>query len=104
MKKYEGLFILDTAGKEEGIKDVIDQISSEITAAGGRVATVQKMEKRNFTRVANRKHTSGFYVNFIFEMEPRAVNQLHQRFALKEDVFRALFTIAPEPKATAKPS
>ena len=35
MKKYEGLFILDTAGKEEGIKDVLDKISSEITAAGG---------------------------------------------------------------------
>ena len=103
MKRYEGLFILDTAGKEETIKDVIDKISSEITAAGGKVETVQKMEKRNFARVANRKHTSGFYVNFIFEIEPDAVNQLHQRFALNEDVFRALFTIAPEPKQHAKP-
>jgi len=103
MKRYEGLFILDTAGKEETIKDVIDKISSEITAAGGKVETVQKMEKRNFARVANRKHTSGFYVNFIFEIEPDAVNQLHQRFALNEDVFRALFTIAPEPKQNAKP-
>ena len=35
MKKYEGLFVLNTAGKEEGIKDVIDKISSEINAAGG---------------------------------------------------------------------
>jgi len=103
MKKYEGLFILDTAGKEEAIKDVIDKITSEITAAGGKVETVQKMEKRNFARVANRKHTSGFYVNFIFEIEPRAVNQLHQRFALNTDVFRALFTNAPQPKQNAKP-
>jgi ribosomal protein S6 len=98
MKKYEGLFILDTAGKEEGIKDVIDKISAEITAAGGKVETVQKMEKRGFARVAERKHTSGFYVNFIFEIAPGAVNHLHQRFALNEDVFRALFTIAPEPR------
>jgi len=103
MKKYEGLFILETAGKEEGIKDVIDKISSEITASGGKVETVQKMEKRNFARVANRKHTSGFYVNFIFEIEPDAVNQLHRRFALNEDVFRALFTIAPAPKQNARP-
>jgi ribosomal protein S6 len=103
MKKYEGLFILDTAGKEEGIKDVIDKISAEITAAGGKVETVQKMEKRSFARVADRKHTSGFYVNFIFEIAPGAVNQLHQRFALNADVFRALFTIAPEPKQNAKP-
>ena len=102
MKKCEGLFILDTAGKEEGIKEVIDKISSEITSAGGKVETVQKMEKRHFTRVANRKHTAGFYVNFIFEIDPGAVNHLHQRFALNEDVFRALFTLAPEPNRHAK--
>ena len=103
MKKYEGLFILDTAGKEEGIKDVIDRISAEITAAGGRVENVQKMDKRNFTRVADRKHHSGFYVNFIFEIAPGAVNHLRQRFDLNEDVFRVLFTVAPPPKETTKP-
>jgi len=103
MKKYEGLFILDTAGKEEGIKDVLDKISSEITAAGGKVETVQKMDKRNFTRVADRKHPSGFYVNFIFEIAPGAVNHLRQRFDLNEDVFRVLFTVAPPPKETTKP-
>ena len=103
MKRYEGLFILNTTAKEEGIKDTIDKISADINAAGGKVETVQKMEKRNFARVANRKHTSGFYVNFIFEIEPGAVNPLHQRFALNADVFRALFTNAPEPKQNAKP-
>jgi len=103
MKKYEGLFVLNTAGKEEGIKDVIDKISSEITAAGGRVDTVQKMDKRNFTRVADRKHSSGFYVNFIFEIEPGAANQLRQRFDLNDDVFRVLFTVAPPPKEAVKP-
>ena len=103
MKKYEGLFILDTAGKEEGIMDVLDKISSEITAAGGKVETVQKMDKRNFTRVADRKHHSGFYVNFIFEIAPDAVNHLRQRFDLNADVFRVLFTVAPPPKETTKP-
>src|SRR5437667_11671081 len=103
MKKYEGLFILETAGKEEGIKDVIDKISSEITAAGGKVETVQKMEKRNFARVANRKHTSGVSTNFICEIQPGAVKALHQRFALNEDVFRALFTHAPETKHPPQP-
>jgi ribosomal protein S6 len=102
MKRYEGLFILETAGKEEGIKDVIDKISAEITAAGGRVETIQKMDKRNFTRVANRKHSSGFYVNFIFDIAPGAVNHLRQRFDLNDDVFRVLFTVAPPKKEVAK--
>jgi small subunit ribosomal protein S6 len=97
MKRYEGLFILETAGKEEGIKDAIDKISSEITSAGGKVETVQKMDKKNFVRVADKKHNSGFYVNVIFESEPSVVNQLKQRFALNEEVFRVLFTNAAAP-------
>jgi ribosomal protein S6 len=97
MKRYEGLFILETAGKEEGIKDAIDKISSEITSAGGKVETVQKMDKKNFVRVADKKHNSGFYVNVIFESEPGVVNQLKQRFALNEEVFRVLFTNAAAP-------
>jgi len=101
VKRYEGLLILDTAGKEEGIKDVIDKVSAEITAAGGRVETVQKMDKRSFSRVANKKHTAGFYVNYIFTAPPETVNQLRSRLAVNDDVFRALFTLAPEPK-TAK--
>ena len=99
MKRYEGLFILETAGKEEGIKDAIDKISAEITTAGGKVETVQKMDKKSFSRVADKKHNSGFYVNVIFEIEPSAITQLKQRFALNEEVFRVMFTNAPEPVA-----
>jgi ribosomal protein S6 len=101
VKRYEGLFILETAAKEEGLKETIDKISSEITSAGGKVETVQKMDKRNFTRVADKKHSAGFYVNVIFESEPAALDQLRHRFAMQDDVFRVLFTNAPAPNATA---
>jgi len=99
VKRYEGLFILETGAKEEGLKETIDQLSAEITSAGGKVATVQKMDKRNFARVANKKHSSGFYVNVIFESEPSALEQLKHRFAMNDGVLRVLFTKAPPPKA-----
>ena len=102
MKRYEGLFILNNTGKEEGIKETIDKISNEIAAAGGKVETVQKMDKRAFVRVANKKHSSGFYVNVIFESQPGAMAQLRQKFALNEEVFRAMFTVVPPPKAAPK--
>ena len=102
MKRYEGLFILETAGKEEGLKDSIDKISAEITSAGGKVETVQKMDKRNFSRVANKKHSSGQYVNVIFESDASALNQMKHRFAMNEEVFRVLFTTAPAPKLATK--
>src|SRR4051812_3575019 len=101
MKKYEGLFILDTAGKEETIKDAIDKISSEITNAGGKVETVQKMDKKNFSRIADKRHQSGFYVNVIFDLDPKAVLPLRNKLALNADVFRVLFTEAPAPKEVA---
>lgn len=100
MKKYEGLFILNTAGKEENVKELIDKVTDEITQSGGKVETVQKMDKRQFSRVADKRHTAGFYVNIIFESAPANVNQLRSRFALNEDIFRVLFSQAPEPKKT----
>jgi ribosomal protein S6 len=100
VKRYEGLFILETAGKEEGLKDTIDKISIEITSAGGKVETVQKMDKRGFSRVANKKHSAGYYVNVIFESDPITLDTLKHRFAMNGDVFRVLFTNAPAPKPT----
>jgi ribosomal protein S6 len=99
VKKYEGLFILNTTGKEEGVKEMIDRISAEITGAGGKLETVQKMDKRPFSRVANKRYNTGYFVNFIFEIEPPALPQLKHRFASNEEVFRVLFTLAPHPKA-----
>ena len=98
MKRYEGLFILNTAGKEEGIKETIDKISAEIAAAGGKVETVQKMDKRPFARVTDKRNSSGFYLNVIFEGQPTSVAQLRSRFVLSEDVFRVIFTTAPAAK------
>ena len=104
MKRYEGLFILETAAKEEGIKDAIDKITAEITNQGGKVETVQKMDKKNYSRVADKKHSAGFYVNIIFEGQPALIDQLKRRFAMNEDVFRVLFTNAAAPKAAATPA
>jgi small subunit ribosomal protein S6 len=99
MKKYEGLFILNLNGKEDGVKDALDKISTEITAAGGKIETVQKMEKKAFARVADKRHSSGFYANVIFAGTPTIVAQLQKIFSLNEEVFRVLFTLVPEPKA-----
>jgi small subunit ribosomal protein S6 len=98
VKRYEGLFILNISGKEEGVKDTLDKVSADITAAGGKVETVQKMDKKSFARIADKKFTSGFYANIIFNGTPALVEQLQSKFALNEEVFRVLFTLSPEPK------
>jgi ribosomal protein S6 len=102
VKRYEGLFILNTAGQEEGVKDALDKISAEITSAGGKVETVQKMDRKPFSRVANKKHNAGFYANVIFTGTPTIISQLRLKLALNEEVFRVLFTQSPEPKPNNK--
>jgi ribosomal protein S6 len=98
MKRYEGLFILNTAGKEEAVKDTLDKVEAEIVAAGGKVETVQKMERKSFARVADKKHIAGFYANVIFNGTPALVSQLRTKFALNQEIFRVIFTDSPEPK------
>jgi len=98
VKRYEGLFILNTAAKEEGVKEALDKISADITAAGGKVETVQKMDRKPYARIADKKHTAGFYANVIFTSAPAAIAALRSKFALNEEVFRVIFTHSPEPK------
>jgi ribosomal protein S6 len=98
VKRYEGLFILNLAGKEEGVKDALDKITAEIESAGGKVETVQKMDKKNFARVADKRHSAGFYANIIFTGPAAITAQLRNKFALNEEVFRVMFTQAPQPK------
>jgi ribosomal protein S6 len=99
MKKYEGLFILNLAGREEGVKEALDKISADITTAGGKVETVQKMDRKPFARIADKRHTSGFYANVIFAATPAVVDSLQSKFSLNPEVFRVLFTVLPEPQA-----
>ncbi len=98
MKRYEGLFILNTTGREEGVNAALDKISADIAAAGGKIETVQKVDRKNFARVADKRHSAGFYANVIFTGTPSLVAQLRTKFALNEEVFRVLFTLSPEPK------
>jgi ribosomal protein S6 len=86
------------AGREDGVKDTLDKISEEIATAGGKVETVQKMDRKHFTRVVDKKHTAGFYANVIFSGTPAIIAELRRKLALNDEVFRVLFTLSPEPK------
>jgi ribosomal protein S6 len=100
MKRYEGLFILNPhSAKEDGVKEALDKISAEITSVGGKVETVQKMDRKAFARIADKRHTSGFYANVIFNGTPTIISQLQTKFALNSEIFRVLFSLSPEPKA-----
>ena len=94
MKRYEGLFILNLAGKEEGLNEAVDKLKAEIGAVGGKVETIQKMDKKAFVRVTDKKVTGGHYVNIIFEGGPGVILALQGKLKHTAEVYRALFTEA----------
>ncbi len=95
MKRYEGLFILDLTNKEEGLNEAVEKLKTTIASAGGKIETIQKMEKKSFSRVADKRVPAGHYVNIIFEAVPSAISTLRSKFGLVEEVHRVLFSISP---------
>ena len=93
--KYEGLFILDAAGKEEEVQAVVNRVKQIIESNGGVVASVQKMDQRTFARPTH-KRTSGYYVNIIFDAAPTVIQPLRAKLALEPNVFRVQFTHVTE--------
>ena len=73
--RYEALLVLNTQGKEDTVKEIIDRLESEFQKEGAQVEQVQKMDKREFSYVAG-PLDSGFYVNFVFNADPDLITKL----------------------------
>ena len=87
---------MNTAGKDEGMKDVIDKLTADINMVGGRVETVQKMGPKPYARTTA-KHNAGNYVNVIFHAPPAAIAALDAKFHLDTEMFRWQITeVIPE--------
>jgi small subunit ribosomal protein S6 len=48
------------------------------------------MDQRHLSYVAG-KLDSGYFVNFVFEAEPAALDRLRTRFKLDDDIYRQQF-------------
>lgn len=90
MNNYDGLFILNIQGKDEGLKEAIDTIEKEITSLSGKVNGTQKMDRRRFERVAG-DLDSGFYVNVQFQLEAEKVEALRSKLKLNSVVYRQFY-------------
>ena len=100
LRKYEGLFILNVAGKEESAKELVEKLEKEIQGAQGKINKVERMDKRPFARVAHYLYT-GYYVNIVFDMTADNLSSLRSKLKLDEDVFRVMFLRSSKPAETA---
>lgn len=85
-RRYEGLIVLNTQGKDEGVQDMITRLEKDFKTEGAEVQEVQRFEKRPFA-YAPRKVEAGYYVNFIFDADPGAIDRLKTKFKLDPDIY-----------------
>jgi small subunit ribosomal protein S6 len=90
MNNYDGLFILNIQGKDEGLKEAIESIEKEIEGFGGKITGTQKMDRKRFERMAG-DLDSGFYVNVQFSLAPDKVEPLRSKLTLNEIVYRQFY-------------
>ena len=90
MNNYDGLFILNIQGKDEGLKEAIESIEKEIEGFGGKVNGTQKMDRKRFERMAG-DLDSGFYVNVQFSLVPEKLEVLRSKLTLNEIVYRQFY-------------
>jgi len=89
MRIYEELFIVKPDATEEEVDQLIEQMKSVVTTAGGTVDKVDKWGKR---RLAYRvdKYREGTYVLFQFSGEPNVVKELERRLRVSDVVLKFL--------------
>ena len=87
MRIYENLFIVKPDATEEEIDSLVEQMSGNITKAGGTVDKVDKWGKR---RLAYRveKNREGFYVLIQFTAEANTVKEFERRMRVQDSVIK----------------
>ncbi len=83
--RYEILLALNTAGKEETHKDIIERLEKALSTEGAQVEQVQRLERREFSYPHN-KLKSAYLVNYIVIAEPAAIAKIRSKLTLDEEV------------------
>jgi small subunit ribosomal protein S6 len=98
--RYEALLVLNTQGKEDTVKDIVDRLETEFQKEGAKVEQVQKMDKRQFAYVAG-PLDAGYFVNFVFSADSQLITKLRNRFKLDPEIYRQQYQRLPERKERA---
>jgi small subunit ribosomal protein S6 len=89
MRIYENLFIVRPDATEEEVDHLVDQMSKNVSTAGGTVDKVDKWGKR---RLAYRidKHREGQYVLMQFTAGPETVREFERRLRVQDSIIKFL--------------
>lgn len=97
MKRYDGLFILNSVGHEDEVEKMIEGVLESLGEAGGKVEKIERRESQSFARVADKKFKSGFYFSVIFEIATTGLAEFRSALSESPAVFRFIIRLAGNP-------
>jgi small subunit ribosomal protein S6 len=96
-KRYEALLALNTRGKDESSKEIIERLEKDFAADGITVEQVQRLERREFA-YPHAHLKSAYFVNFIIGTDPAGLAKLRAKLKLDEDVTLQNYLVIPAKK------
>ncbi len=82
-RKYEGLIVLNTKGKEDSVDELVGAVAKEMEAEGAKLDEIKQLGRRNFAY--NARHLeAGHYVNYVFEADAQQIQNIQNKLKLNE--------------------
>ena len=85
-RKYEGLVVLDTKGKDTAIDELVSTVGQLIEAEGAKLDEVKNHGRKTFAHNAGQIE-GGHYVSYIFHAEPEAIVKIKASLDLNDDIY-----------------
>ncbi|HSJ02797.1 MAG: 30S ribosomal protein S6 [Verrucomicrobium sp.] len=89
-RKYEAMIVLDMKGKEENVDTLVSQLGRDFEQGGAKLEQVDNLGKKKFP-YAPRHVESGYYINFLFEAAPEAINGIQGKLKLNDNIYQQYF-------------
>ena len=80
-RKYEGLIVLNTKGKEDSVDELVGAVAKEMEAEGAKLDEIKQMGRRKFAH--NARHLDGGHcVNYVFEADTQQMQNIQSKLKL----------------------
>lgn len=89
-RKYEAMIVLDMKGKEDTVETLVSQIGRDFEQNGAKLEQVDNLGKKKFP-YAPRHVDSGYFVNFLFQSEPAALDTIKAKLKLNDNIYMQYF-------------
>ena len=90
-RKYEGLIVLNTKGKEDTVDALVSKLGHEFELEGITLEQIDHLGKKTFP-YGSKKLTEGYYVSYHLQAEPAHLDAVKAKLKLNADVHQQHYT------------